>query len=228
MRASQTALDALAGDIANVNTPGYRRQLVAFHELLGNSAGGVMSGGGAGAAFSSLSVAGGAMQATGRALDVALPEGTFLAVRGPDGRGALTRGGALELGADGTLQTTTGNRLDPAVKLPAGTKSDDVTIGADGSVLVAGKSAGRLGLVSVRTPQALASAGDGLLTATAASGPARATTAAHVQAGMLEASGVDLGEAMVDLTTAQRSFDLSSKAFQAADEALRIANEVKR
>jgi flagellar basal body rod protein FlgG len=38
IRASQAGIDALAGDIANVNTVGCRRQLVAFqahHEALG-------------------------------------------------------------------------------------------------------------------------------------------------------------------------------------------------
>ena len=45
---------------------------------------------------------------------------------------------------------------------------------------------------------------------------------------MLEGSNVDVGDAMVDMIDAQRSFQLASKAIQMQDQMLEIANQVKR
>ena len=228
MRAAQYALDALAGDIANVNTPGYRRQLVAFSEMLGTPAlgtlGPVSQGAGAAAGFSSLSSAPGGLQETRRPLDVALPDGVFLRVDG----GKLTRAVSLQVGADGNLQTSTGHRLQPPVKVPAGVGEADVTVSADGTVLANGKAVGQLPLVRVHTPQALDPAGDSLLTATAASGAPVAVRTGGLQAGYVESSSVDLGDAMVEMSAAQHAFELSSRAFQAQDEAMKIVTEVKR
>ena len=46
--------------------------------------------------------------------------------------------------------------------------------------------------------------------------------------GVLEQSNVDIGDAMVDMIDAQRSFSLQSKAIQMQDQMMEIANGVKR
>ena len=55
---------------------------------------------------------------------------------------------------------------------------------------------------------------------------APATTALHT--GVLEASNVDVGDEMADMIDAQRSFQMASKAIQVADQAMEIANGIKR
>ena len=45
---------------------------------------------------------------------------------------------------------------------------------------------------------------------------------------MLEASNVDMGQAMTDMMDAQRSFELASKAIQMSDQVQEIANGIKR
>lgn len=235
MTSSQKKLDGLAGDIANVNTPGYRPQRLAFRELMYNAAGpgaaaGVLTGAGSAVEWLGPASAQGAIQQTGRALDVAIEGPGFLPVRRADGSTALTRAGALDVTADGRLVTRTGEELQPPVRLPKGVTASDVAIGRDGAVSAAGKVIGRIGLVEVPVPSGLQPIGDGFLAATPASGQPKpvAAAATALTPGALEQSGVDLGEAMVDLIGAQKTFSLSSRAFQSQDEMMRIANGVKR
>ena len=64
---------------------------------------------------------------------------------------------------------------------------------------------------------------------TAASGNAVAAPAATVLTqGALEGSNTDMASAMVDMIDAQRTYQLTSKAIQTADQMMEIANGVKR
>jgi flagellar basal-body rod protein FlgG len=123
---------------------------------------------------------------------------------------------------------STGDRVQPAITVPAGTSEDQVSIASDGTVNVAGKQVGQLRLVSVRSPEGLAAAGNNLFSATAASGPVRAVTGANLQQGYLEGSNVDMSDAMVGMMDAQRGFELASKAISMQDEMAGVANQVKQ
>jgi flagellar basal-body rod protein FlgG len=122
-----------------------------------------------------------------------------------------------------------GALLDPPVTVPPGTTEDQVAIRADGAVSVAGKSAGRITLVNVANPAGLDGGADNRFQATAKSGTISAAPRTTVlQSGQLEASNVDMGEAMSDLMDAQRSFELASKAITMTDQVQEIANGIKR
>jgi flagellar basal-body rod protein FlgG len=115
------------------------------------------------------------------------------------------------------------------MSLPADTDPSSVIIGADGAVTAGGRSLGKLDLVSVRSPQALQPLGDNVFATTAASGAARPAPAATTLAqGALEASNTDVSDAMVTMIESQRSYQLTSKAIQTADQMWEIANGVKR
>jgi flagellar hook-basal body protein len=86
----------------------------------------------------------------------------------------------------------------------------------------------QLSVVEVRSPQALTSAGDNLYIANAASGAPRAATATTILGGATEASNVDMGDAMVDMMDAQRTYQLAAKAIRQQDDMMGIANGVKR
>ena len=100
----------------------------------------------------------------------------------------------------------------------------------DGTVRAgAGRALGRIALVTVRSPDGLQSLGGNLFAATAQSGqPSTAGSATTLRQGVLEGSNVDVGDAMVDMIDAQRSFQMASKAIQMQDQMLEIANQVKR
>jgi flagellar basal-body rod protein FlgG len=234
MAAQQQRMDAVANDLANANTTGYKHQRVGFRDLVydqtgRSSAEGVRTGSGAAAVDAGRAFAQGVLQRTDRPLDVAIQGEGFLRVRLADGRDALTRDGGLHIDGARRLVTSTGALVQPAITIPEGTAEDQVSIGTDGTVLAAGRRVGRLDVVTVRSPQGLLSAGDNAFVTSPASGAAiaapRATTLSQ---GALESSNTDMAESMVAMIESQRAFQLASKAITTADEMMGIANGVKR
>jgi flagellar basal-body rod protein FlgG len=234
MAAQQQRLDAVANDLANANTTGYKHQRVGFRDLVydqtgRSSAQGVRTGSGAAAVDSGRSFGQGVLQRTDRTLDVAIQGEGFLRIKLPDGREALTRDGGLHIDGARNLTTSTGAFVQPAIKVPAGVSEDQISIGQDGTVLAAGNRIGRLDIVTVRSTAGLLSAGDNAFLTTATSGPAVAAPRATVLSqGALESSNTDMSEAMVAMIESQRAYQLTAKAISTADEMMGIANQVKR
>ncbi len=229
MAAQQQRLAALSNDLANVNTTGYKRVRVAFRDLVYTPAGpgaapGVIEGAGAAAKSVGLGAAQGALKRTDRPLDVAIQGPGFIRARGAGGE-VLTRDGALQVDTAGRLLTTSGH--DTGVRLPPGTPEKEIAIGPDGRVTHRARLLGRLDLVVVRANDGLQPNGDNTYSATVASGPATAANV-RLEQGALEASNVDIADAMADMIEAQRSFELASRAIRTQDHLLEIANGVKR
>lgn len=234
MAAQRQRVDAVANDLANASTNGYKHVRVGFRDLVyaepgRPAAAGVRTGAGAAALDAGRAFSQGPVRPTGQPLDVAVQGEGFLAVRLPDGRPGLTRDGGLQIDGNRRLVTASGAVLDPAVAIPAGVPLDQVKIAPDGTITAAGRAAGRITIVTVRSPQGLLPVGDNAFTTTPASGPTGAAPAATVlQQGSLEGSNLDTADAMVDMIEAQRSFQLASRAIEMADRMMEIANGVKR
>jgi flagellar basal-body rod protein FlgG len=232
MAAQQERLDAVANDLANVDTTGYKKERVGFRDLLYTQAGrgaGTQVFEGAGAATTNLgrTLEQGSLQNTGRMLDVAIQGQGFIRVN-HNGQIALTRDGSLQVNAQGRLMTGSGDYVQPNITVPAGTSPDDITIGKNGVVSVRGTQVGTIQLVTVPSPEGLTPIGDNLFQPGAASGNIRAANGATLEQGFLEASNVDMSDAMVDMMNSQRSFQLASKAISMQDEMAGIANGVKQ
>ncbi len=235
MAAQQQRIDGVANDLANTSTTGYKHVRIGFRDLLYSKQGGgsgdsVMAGSGAAADFIGRSEGQGAMQDTGQPLDLAIEGPGWFQVKRPDGSTALTRDGGMRLDTDGRLTTKDGLIVQPEIKVPKGTTEDQVAIASDGAVRVAGKQVGQLKLVTVPAPDGLLPTGGNCFDVTTASGAVRAVDpkATTLRQGALEASNVDVGDAMVDMIDAQRGFQLASKAIQMQDQMLEIANQVKK
>jgi flagellar basal-body rod protein FlgG len=233
MTAQQQRMDALSDDIANVNTTGYKHERVAFADLVSGAPGpgaaqSVAAGAGVAATVAGRATGQGALRVTDQPLDVAIQGEGYLQVKLADGRTALTRDGSLHVDARGRLTTASGALLQPPVTLPRGVSAKEVTIGPDGTLNAQGKPIGRMALVSVAAPHRLDDAGNGTYTTNAQSGPPRvAGTDTKLAQGALEASNVDIADAMVDLMDAQRSFQMASQAVRTQDQMLSIANGLK-
>ena len=172
MAAQQQRLDAVANDLANANTTGYKHQRVGFRDLVytqpgRSSAQGVRTGSGAAAVDAGRSFGQGVLQRTDRPLDVAIQGEGFLRIKLPDGRDALTRDGGLHIDGAGNLTTSTGALVQPAIKVPPGVPEDQISIAGDGTVVAAGRRIGRLDVVTVRSQAGLQSAGDNAFLTTA-------------------------------------------------------------
>jgi flagellar basal-body rod protein FlgF len=161
----------------------------------------------------------GAMQATGRSLDVAAQGNAWFAVQSLDGTEAYTRAGALEVDAQGQIVTPAGLPvLGDGGPITVGLNAK-IEIGVDGSISSSVGNArpqpvGRLKLVTPEAPlirgtDGLFRAGDG------ADLPADAT--ARVSSGMLEGSNVSPVETMVAMIAAARQFEQQMKALQGAE-----------
>jgi flagellar basal-body rod protein FlgG len=230
MEAQQQQLDSVGNDLATASTTGYKSERVGFRDLLYNQVNiaGTTTSLGAGAAAQPIGrdQSQGALQSTGNPLDLAIEGPGFLTVKDPAGKVALTRDGALQVDAGGRLTTAEGNLLDPRITLPKGTTLGEVAISSDGTVRVGAKTIGKIGLVTVASPDHLLAAGGNLFTSTAASGSPRPTAAATVQQGALESSNVDVGNDMVQMMSAQRDYQLESSAIQTENQMLSIANQL--
>jgi flagellar basal-body rod protein FlgG len=234
MAAQQGRIDAVANDLANTSTTGYKHIRVGFRDLAYTQAGrssaqGPQTGAGAAAVDAGRAFSQGVLQRTEQPLDVGIQGDGFLRVRLPDGTPALTRDGSLHVDGTGRLVTSSGAAVQPAMSFPAGTDASTIEIAPDGAVSAGGVAVGRLDLVSVRSPQRLQPLGDNAFAPTAESGaPRPAPAATTLVQGALEASNVDVAETMVSMIESQRAFQLSSKAVQMADQMWEIANQVKR
>ena len=234
MAAQQARLDAVANDLSNINTTGYKHVRLAFRDLVYQQAGpggapAVQTGAGAAATVIGRSAAQGAFQETGEPLDVAGDGPGFIQVKLADGRTALTRDGNLRVDAQGRLGLHTGELLEPPVRIPSGASLDRVTIAPDGRVALGKQQLGRIRLVDVAAPSRLAGAADNTFVPTTASGPIRAAAAGTaLQQRVLEASNVDAADALTAMIESQRAFELASKAVSTQDQLLEIANGVKK
>ncbi len=217
-KAAMQRQEVLANNLANVSTVGFRAELAAFRAV-------PVEGSGASTRVYALeSTVGanhqpGAVQATGRSLDVAMKGNAWLAVQGLDGTEAYTRAGALDINAEGLLMSKNGLTVlgdGGPISIPA---NSEVSIASDGTVSARGangrsSTVGRLKLVTPETPAALTRGPDGLFRAESDL-PADAT--ARVQDGALEGSNVSAVETMVAMIAAGRQFEQQMKLLQTAE-----------
>jgi len=248
MTAQQMMVDVIANNLANINTTGFKRSQINFQDLLyvqlqqsgAEVASGTISptgmeiGSGVRAASTIKVFTAGELQNTMRPLDIAIRGEGFLQVSMPDGSIRYTRDGALQINANGELVTTTGYPIEPAISVP--TDAVAISIEKDGGVNVTDSSGaqsvvGTLQLARFPNPAGLSSEGDNLLAETEASGPPTLGTPGEngfgtIQSGFLEKSNVQMVTELVNLITAQRAYEINSRAIRAGDDMLRTANNV--
>jgi flagellar basal-body rod protein FlgG len=234
MEAQQNQFNAIANDMANIDTPGYQATEVGFQDLLYSSAGSasgspdIATGAGSQSAIVGRSFAQGAIQNTGRSLDVAIQGPGYLQVRRDDGTIGLTRNGTLQVNAQGEITNQDGNPLVPPLKLPKGTDADNIKIETNGQVISGSRTIGKLALVNVPAPNQLQPDGDSMFSVTAGSGATRPATGSSIQQGALEGSNVDVARDMTTMINAQRSYQMASQAIQYQDQMLQIADQIKK
>lgn len=241
----QVRIDALANNLANVNSAGFKQILTRVAQPTpDNNPDGGQAGGGAGtriqAQGSSRTPAGGdsnwgavtrmdlyhavdvrpgPINATGRKTDVAIMGNGFFEVSTPDGP-RYTRDGSFSLNAQHQL-TTAGGLLVQGDGGPITIEGDDFTIASDGSINVDGKASGRLKLVTFPDPTLLEHMGDSIMRAPDTQEPKQLTPEQTVVAqSHLEGSNVNPIDTLVAMITAQRAFEIQSNVMKTEDELL--------
>jgi flagellar basal body rod protein FlgG len=222
--AAGVALDSTAQNLANASTAGYQKLRPVFHEVM-NRAGGQREQSMKGNRFTATSgtvidMSPGVMRTTGRALDIAMPPKTFLAVATARGE-RYTRAGSMTVDPAGSLTVGGQKVVDDSgnpIQIDA-SAAQDLAISEDGQVLQGGETLARIKLVTFAEPRMLGPEGGTLFNATAASGPAT-LSGGTVSVGELEESNASPVTAMTELMTTTRLFD----AFQRAIETFRDAD----
>ncbi|USU13668.1 flagellar basal body rod protein FlgF [Sphingomonadaceae bacterium OTU29THOMA1] len=236
LRAHMQAQAAIANNMANVSTTGFRADRVVFDRI-------ELKGGGAqleARAPTSEEVtdadrAPGAIQSTGRALDVAITGNTdWLAVQAGDGSEAYTRRGDLEIAPSGVLQTGDGfivQGQSGPITIPP---HDSLGIAADGTITIVPQGGDvrnpqvldRLKLVDTKGSVTLKGM-DNLLRVKGG-GTLPANMDAKVQSAALEGSNVNMTQALVDMIENQRSYEVQANLMKSAKDMDESSTSVMR
>ena len=250
MTGQQMMVDVIANNLANVNTTGFKRSQICFQDLLyvkmgefGTevasgiySPGGLEIGCGVKAESTVKVFSAGELAKTDNPLDIAITGEGFLQVTLPSGDLRYTRDGSLQKNGNGELVTISGYIIEPAITIPADALS--VSIEKSGGVNVTDASGatsvvGTIQLARFPNPSGLSSEGDNLFSETEASGTALTGTPGEsgygtIQSGFLEKANVQMVTELVNLITAQRAYEINSRAIRAGDDMLRTANGIVR
>ena len=244
MESQQVALDAIANNLANTSTTGYKRSHAVFEDLMyqnlrqvgANTAEqaqlptGLQVGLGVRPVGIARNFSQGNLQQTGGAYDMAVLGNGFFQLQMPDGTTAYTRDGSFEVNAQGQIVTKAGYLLHPGLTVPANALS--VNVSKDGHVTAttsvgqtAPQQLGQLHLAGFINPGGLEPRGENLYAETAASGAPQAGAPASgglgaLAYGSLETSNVNVVEELVSMIQTQRAYELNSKAVQTSDQML--------
>lgn len=220
----------LSNNLANVSTNGFRAELSAYRAV-------PLRGDGSTTRVFALEATSGHLdapgpsQTTGRALDVRATGNAWFAVQGLDGTEAYTRGGSLQIGADGTLQTNNGLPVlsdgSAPLVVPAGA---DITIAPNGDISAQANGqpaivVGRLKMVTPTADDPIRRSDDGMFR-TATTDPLPANPLARLQNGALEGSNVSPIETMVGMIQTARQFEMQMRLVQTAESNDRSAGQL--
>lgn len=222
---------AVAHNLANASTNGYRAAESAFRAVP------VEGDGLATRTFVVDSTPGanyapGALQSTGRELDVAVQGPGWIAVQANDGSEAYTRNGSLQVSANGLLQTRDGLNIlgdGGPISIPP---DSGVSIAKEGTVSVVSnvpppKSVNVVGRIKLVNPdeKLLVRGGDGLFRL-AGGGSAEADPKVALAAGALEGSNVNVVEEMISMISLARQFDLQMQLLNNAQKNATQASQI--
>lgn len=255
MDAMQTKLDVIANNLANINTTAFKKDRANFEDLLyrndaypgalDNNAVptpvGSQVGLGTRIQSTQKDFRQGAIQDTGRELDIAIEGDGFLQVLDPLSQTTMfTRSGNLDINANGNLvigSAQTGRLLEPPINIPQ--DATDIQITPSGQVMVrqAGvtelSQVGQLQMANFINPDGLLKVGENLYQQTDASsaaltGDPGSQGFGSIRQNSLEASNVEPVQELIDLITTQRGFELNSQAVQAGDQLMQLISNLRR
>jgi len=230
MAAQQRNLDTIADNLANAGVVGFKGSAQGFAELIAPGGRGL----GTVALGSRVLFAQGKLARSAGPFDLAIDGPGFFTLLDGHGRRLYTRDGEFSRNADGTLRNASDYRL-AGITIPSDALS--VTVAGDGSVRATftggSRTLGRIRLAEFAAPEHFRALDGAIFEATPESGKPKevipgSADGPKLHFGMLEESNVTIIDAMMQILTAQRAYEANAKGVQAADEMLRVANNLQR
>lgn len=258
MMAQQLNIDNISNNLANVQSVGYKKSRVDFQDLLyahmqdPNAEGTASTQVGMGVKVVSTQklFTAGQMQQTNDPNNFAIQGDGFFSVKTGPGAGdvAYTRDGGFKFdGKSNQIVNSSGlpiqiyspkGGLQYGLTLPKGVTS--VAVDADGKISGVGMDGktvdlGTIALTKFLNPAGLKAVGGNLYQGTSLAG-SHVTGKPNdtkiglgaVAQGFLEKSNVNVVEEMISIVQAQRAFEMSQKGVQAADEMMRMTNQMQK
>ncbi len=228
----QMRLDVYANNLANVNTAGFKadqpvfRMEDAVQPENAEKSPAILSPYALPMAYVT-NFESGALQRTGRQLDVSIAGKGFFEVQSPEGL-RYTRSGRFAINADGVLSTPDGWPVmgqggEIAIE------GNRIVIGEEGELTVDGEVVGVLKVVDFENPHLLTKTGNTLFKANNPDAGLGDTNEARLSQGTLEMSNVNAVRTMTDMIETLRVFETYQKVMRAADDATaKTVNEVGR
>jgi flagellar basal-body rod protein FlgG len=252
MAAQELSVQVIANNIANLQTTGYKKQTVAFQDLIyqhirrvgaqSSDQGtilpiGIDLGGGVKTVGTPRMMTQGTLSQTGNDLDLAITGEGFFKVLQPDGTFQYTRDGTFQMDNQGRIVTAQGNPVQPTITVP--NNSSGLTVNAQGqvSVTLPGSTTssiiGQFALTRFINKAGLQPVGNNQFTDTPSSGPpqdglANAEGYGSLTQGSLEQANVDVVPEMSNMIAAQRAYEMNSKVISAADQMMQATSALFR
>jgi flagellar basal-body rod protein FlgG len=223
-------LDTVSNNLANINTVGFKQSRSNFQELLSQRE---LSGTQIRSTQNLMDQ--GSIQSTDNSLDLAIQGEGFFAVKLPNGTTAYSRDGQFFLDANRQIVTASGFPLVWSGQIPENT--EEIHVNPDGSVMTqqdgAWSKAGNIQINRFPNPSALIGYGQNMWLENDVSGQAKAGTPGAngygtILGSAVEESNVNMAEQMTEMTSLQRSFEMSLHTFQQTDDMLSQAIHMRK
>lgn len=246
LKSQEFYIDKIANDLANLNTPNYKASKLTFEDVLYQNINGesplfnnqpsAKLGLGTAVYKSGKDFTTGPLKPTNNWADVAINGAGFFQVINNEGNIAYTRNSSFKEDADHYLTTQDGMRLADTIQIPE--DATQIIIKSNGEVEAhlpddpEPQLLGTLQLAKFANPETLNPIGSGIYMATDESGdplidnPETNGLGSLVQ-NQIEGSNVDMVSSLMQLTMAQRVYQLNAKAVQIADELEKMTNEIR-
>jgi flagellar basal-body rod protein FlgG len=234
MVAESLRTDAIANNMANVDTVGYKRDVTItkdFGSMLIEQVDGAANQSdigsmGCGSVVDEVATIHdpGQILPTGNPLDLAISGNGYFTVQTANGL-RYTRNGSFYRSAQGQLVTAEGDRV-MGTNGPVSLTGKKIVIGRNGSVQVDGVQTNQLRLVEFANDRtALSKEGNSLYVSTGAQQPTQAT--GSLEQGSTERSNVNVITEMVNLIAGYRAYEINGKMVQTHDSMLdKAVNQV--
>ena len=230
--AAYRSMDVIANNIANVSTPGFKRESVKFEEYVSSMRPSEGETGRQPISFVqdmgvSRDLRPGTLTTTNAPFDMAVGGKGYFVVQTADGE-RYTRDGHFSLDTDGDLVDANGNKVmgdGGAITLTP----DDGTIHFAQDGTITGQTStgqtnelGKLRVVDFDNEAALQAEGNNLFSTQQ---PAQASTDPHVQQGMLESSNVEPVVEMAKMIDVMRAYEATANLSSAQEDMMKSAND---
>ncbi len=230
MLAGVNRQQAIAHDVANIETPGFKQVLTSLKDFMNTNVN-ITNPNDPSGSFSTLGVLGlgtesmpdttdftqGALMDTGNPLDVAMDGPGFFRILTPAGE-RLTRDGRFLRDAGGTLLTVDGNFVLNSSGAKITLADGEVNFADDGTITVNGEATGQLGIYSYLDPRAeLVRDNNNTFIA---KGAATSTETGVVVQSYLEGSNSNAASLMTQLVQVTRSYEAAQQMVSNNDELL--------